>query len=502
MSAVPHHEVIIIGTGFSGLATAIKLAELNEDFIILERADDVGGVWRENDYPGAACDIPSHLYSLRTDLNPTWSRSFSAQPEIHQYLRTVADKHGLRDRIKFGSEVERADWDETAQRWLIRTVKGDLTASKLVAATGHLSDPAIPQIPGVEAFDGPTFHSSTWQHDLDLAGKRVAVIGTGASAIQFVPRVAQIADHVTVFQRTPAWILPRGDRPIRSLEKQLFRKIPAVQHLARRAIFLTRELLVIPMLHPRLSGVLERAALKHLRESVSDPEVRAKLTPNYRIGCKRILISDDYLPALSRPNVDLVTERIESVDEDGAIRTGAGTRYDCDVIIYGTGFKTTDLPIAHRIRGRDGSTLAEAWAGSPVAHQCTTVSGFPNLFLITGPSTGTGHTSATVMLETQAAHLARILTYMKSRSLHTVEPSREAQERFAARIDRRSAGTVWSDGGCDSWYLDSTGRNSTIWPSFATAFVRELRRFEASDFEWHPDHEVAPHATETPARTL
>jgi cation diffusion facilitator CzcD-associated flavoprotein CzcO len=314
-----------------------------------------------------------------------------------------------------------------------------------------------------------------------------------------VPRVAELAAHVTVFQRTPAWILPRGDRPIRALEKKLFRRIPAAQRIARRVIFLTRELLVIPMMYPRLSGVLEKAALKHLREGVADPDLRAKLTPNYRIGCKRILISDDYLPAMSRSNVDLVTERIEHV-EDGAIRTAGGARHDCDVIIYGTGFKTTDLPIAHRIRGRHRTTLAEAWGGSPVAHQCTTVSGFPNLFLITGPSTGTGHTSATVMLETQAAYLARILTYMKSRGFRTVEPSHDAQKRFASTIDRRSAGTVWSDGGCDSWYLDSTGRNSTIWPTFATVFVRELRRFDASDFEWHFNDEVAPHATESPTR--
>jgi cation diffusion facilitator CzcD-associated flavoprotein CzcO len=475
-------HIAIIGSGFGGLGAAIRLKQQGvEDFVVLERACDVGGTWRDNSYPGCACDVQSHLYSFSFAPNPDWTRSFSPQPEIWAYLKRCAQDFGVLPHMRFGQEVLAARWDDNAQRWLIDTARGRTIAAVLVMAAGALSAPVIPRLPGLDNFKGRVFHSARWAHDFDLKGRRVAVIGTGASAIQFVPEIQPQVAKLHLFQRTPAWIMPRHDRALATLERRLFRRIPAAQRTARAWFYLMRELYVFGFRHLWLAQWVQRIAAWHLARSVPDPALRAKLTPTYTIGCKRILISNDYLPAIARHNVELVTEAVAEVREHSIVSRD-GRERPVDAIIFGTGFQVTDPPLARQVRGRDGRTLTEVWAGSPQAHVGTTVAGFPNLFVLMGPNTGLGHTSVLYMLEAQIEHLLSVLGYMRRHDFSVVEPRAEAQARYVAQVQQHMAGTVWTAGGCASWYLDAQGRNSTLWPDFTWRFRRRVARLNPEEY--------------------
>ena len=475
-------QVAIIGTGFGGLGASIRLRQEGfEDFLIFERASDVGGTWRDNSYPGCACDVQSHLYSFSFAPNPDWTRSYSPQPEIWDYLKRCARDFGVLPHIRFRHEVREAAWNEGEQLWRLETSQGTFRARVLVLASGALSEPALPDLPGLDRFKGKAFHSARWEHGYELAGRRVAVIGTGASAIQFVPEIQPRVERMYVFQRTPPWIMPRTERVLREGERRMFRRFPLLQRAARGSLYLLREMFVFGFRNLRLSRLVERIALRHLERSVPDPILRAKLTPRYSIGCKRILVSNNYLPALTRPNVELVTAGIEEVREHSVLDR-EGVERPVDAIIFGTGFRATDPPLAKHVRGRGGLTLDAVWNGSPRAHLGTTVAGFPNLFILMGPNTGLGHTSVVIMLEAQIEHLLQALGYMRGGGFAAIEPRPEAQAAFVEEVERRMEGTVWTAGGCASWYLDRTGRNSTLWPDFTWRFRRRVARLDPAEY--------------------
>jgi cation diffusion facilitator CzcD-associated flavoprotein CzcO len=489
-------KVAVIGSGFAGLGMAIRLKQMGiSDFVVLERAGEVGGTWRDNTYPGAACDVPSHLYSFSFAPNPDWSSSFSPQAEIQDYLRRTTDDFGIRPHLRLGAEVRHARWDDARERWHIDTTapgargvpeKDVYDAQFLVSATGALSDPSLPDLPGLDRFAGTTFHSARWRHDHDLSGERVAVIGTGASAIQFVPQIQPRVGQLSVFQRTPPWIVPRWDRRFTRPERWMFRHLPVTQRLARTGIYWSREAYVFGFaFDPRLMKTAELVARAHLRRQVPDPELRARLTPDYTIGCKRILISNDYLPALSQPNVDLVTTGITEVRERSIV-TADGRERPVDTIIFGTGFHVTDMPIASRLAGRDGVVLADHWREGAHAHRGTTTAGFPNLFMLVGPNTGLGHTSQVFMIESQINYVADALRSADARGAATVEVRPAAEAAWNARVQADMEGTVWTSGQCASWYLDAAGRNTTLWPSFTFRFRRETRRFDPAAYHFGP----------------
>jgi cation diffusion facilitator CzcD-associated flavoprotein CzcO len=493
-----HVDTVIVGSGFSGLAMAVALERSGRHhFLVLERARGLGGTWRENSYPGCACDVPSHLYSFSFAPNPDWTSTFSPQPELQAYLRRVAEEHGITPRIRFGCELERARWDEAAQLWRLETSLGALTARVLITAAGPLSEPAIPDIPGLSRFEGTIFHSATWDHEHDLSGERVAVIGTGASAIQFVPRIQPEVSELHLFQRTPPWIMPRPDRTLTRFERGLYRRLPAAQRTMRAMLYWGRELFVIPFLHVRLAPVIGFLGRRHLRRQVPDPALRAMLTPSYAPGCKRILVSNDYLPALTKANVKVVTEGIGEIGPRSII-AGDGSERAVDTIILGTGFHVTDAPIAERVYGRDGRTLTEHWDGSLYAHRGTTVTGFPNLFLMLGPNTGLGHTSVVLMAEAQVRYIMGALEYMEAAGIGALEPRLEAQSAWNDEVQRRMRGTVWMAGGCQSWYLDSKGLNTTLWPGSTFRFRRLLSHFDPAEYRLGP---VPPPRTNEPSPT-
>ena len=462
------YDVAIIGAGFGGIGAAIKLREAGfDDFVILERAGALGGTWRANTYPGCACDVPSHLYSFSFALNPDWSRFFAPQEEILAYLERVAHESGVDERIVYGAEVTSARWEDADQRWHIDTPAGSYVARAVVSASGPLSEPSYPDIPGLDGFQGKRFHSAEWDHEHDLDGERVAVIGTGASAAQFIPHVAGRAGHLDVYQRTAGWIMPRGDRAIPKLERRLLRRVPAVQRVLRNVIYYIAELLVFGLvIEKRVLNLFEAVARRKLRRSVPDPDLRRKLTPTFRIGCKRIIFSDDYLPALAQPNVDLVTEPIAEIDATG-IRTADGTHRPVDTIILGTGFRVWDSPIAQRLVGRDDRTLAQAWGESgPQAYLGTVIAGFPNLFFLIGPNTGLGNNSMINIIEGQLGFLVDALRAMRDAGADSLDVHRAVQDRYNAGLQDAMAETVWTTGGCNSWYLVE-GENRTLWPSFS-----------------------------------
>ncbi len=477
-----HVRVAIIGTGFAGIGMAIKLLEAGErDLVLLERADQVGGTWRDNSYPGCQCDVPSHLYSFSFAPNPRWSRSFAPQQEIQDYLVRCATDFGVLPHCRFGHEVIDARWDDAAQQWHITTSQASFTADILISGHGPLSEPAYPTIAGLERFQGTTFHSATWDHDHDLAGERVAVIGTGASAIQFVPAIQPTVGHLDLFQRTPPWIVPRVDRAISRRTQHLLERFPSLQRIARGSIYWTRELLIVAMAkRTSLMRFPEKVAHEHLESQVPDPGLRAKLTPTYAIGCKRILLSNDYYPALSQPNVDVVTEGITEVREHSIITAG-GSEREVDTIIYGTGFRVTDHPIAQRLRGADGRSLAEHWAASLGAYLGSTVAGFPNFFMIVGPNTGLGHTSMVVMMEAQFAYILDALDTMARRGVTSIDVRPQVQQAYSNEMQTALADTVWGSG-CASWYLDKEGRNTTLWPTFTFSFKKRTSHFDPASY--------------------
>ncbi|MGW1764747.1 flavin-containing monooxygenase [Streptomyces sp. NPDC002073] len=480
-----HVRVAVIGSGFGGLGAAVRLRrEGITDFVVLERADSVGGTWRDNSYPGCACDVPSHLYSFSFAPNPDWPRTFSGQRHIRQYLEQVADTFGLRRHIRLNSEVEMMRWNAEELYWEIETSAGSLVADVVVSATGPLSDPKTPEIPGLADFPGKVFHSARWDHDYDLRGKRVAMIGTGASAIQIVPAIAGETGTLTLFQRTAPWVLPRTDRAISGVERWLHRQLPFTRAARRGLLWGLRELQVGAFTkHPNQLGLIESMAKANMARSIKDPALRAKLTPSYRLGCKRILLSSTYYPALARPNVDVVAAGLSEVRGNTLIASD-GTETEVDAIIFGTGFHVTDLPIADRVVGAEGKTLADTWKDGMQSLRGATAAGFPNWMTIIGPNTGLGNSSMILMIESQLNYMAdymRQLGVLGGRAALAARPS--AVHAWNRRVQDRMTRTVWSNGGCASWYLDASGRNTTLWPGTTGEFRRETRSVDLTEYE-------------------
>ncbi len=483
MEADPTHaRIVIVGAGFSGIGMAIRLKQRGiDDFAVLERAEDVGGTWRFNTYPGCTCDVPSHLYSFSFAPNPNWSQTYSPQAEIREYLGRCADRFGVRPHIRTDVDVRAAAWSEEDRRWEIETTAGPFTAELLISGMGPLTEPKLPGVPGLETFEGEIMHSARWDHDYELAGKRVASIGTGASAIQYVPVVQEVVEKLYVFQRSAPWVMPHGNRAIHGIERTVFRRFPVVQKLIRGAVYASREVLVLGFAKdPRLMRLLEKLSRSHREKQISDPELRRKVAPDYALGCKRIIPSNRWYPALAQPNVELVTSALSGVGKH-SVMDQEGVEREVDVIILGTGFHVADPPVAEQVRGRDGRLLSEVWNGRPKAYFGASVPDFPNLFLLLGPNTGLGHSSMVYMIESQIEHVLAAIEALDWRGAETIEVSPEAYHAFSDQVDSTMKGTVWATG-CSSFYFDATGRNAVLWPDWTWRFRRRAGRFDDSAY--------------------
>lgn len=489
-----HHQVVIVGAGFGGIGSAVRLRrEGISDIVILEAAEKPGGTWRDNTYPGCQCDIPSNFYSLSFAPNPEWSTTFPLQPEIQDYITEVTNRFDLDRTIRYRTELLNSRWDAPTARWRITTSAGTMTASVLILAMGFLSEPRIPKLDGLDSFRGPHFHSARWDHEVDLTGKRVAVVGTGASAIQLIPKIAPTVEHLDVYQRTPAWVLPHPNRRVAGWERWLFRRIPATQGLRRAMSFVVSE-----ARHAMLtrSGSLNRIArflgTRNIRRAIRDRDLADRVTPRYELGCKRVLLSNLYFPALARPHVGVISDHVAAITPTGLV-SGCGERRPADVIIFATGFTITGRDAYQRIHGDCGQRLATAFDAHG-AYGGVTAAGFPNLFCIAGPTSGVGHTSFLYMIEAQQRYVARIVAAMRARSLESVEVRREAQIDYLAGIQRRSANRVWKSG-CTSWFLDREGRNVAVWPGYSWTFRFRLRRFDERAYRITP---AAPQPSASP----
>jgi cation diffusion facilitator CzcD-associated flavoprotein CzcO len=483
-AAHERQHVVIIGSGFAGLCIGIKLKEAGiHDFVILERGDDVGGTWRDNHYPGAACDVPSNLYSFSFEPNPNWSRKFPTQPELYEYQRHCARKYGLLPHVRFHADVAQCRYDEAASTWTVHTRDGrSFTGAVLVSGVGGLSNPAYPSIPGLDTFAGPAFHSATWDHGVDLRGKRIAVIGSGASAIQFVPQIAPKAARLDYYQRTPPWVMPKPDRAMHAWEKQMFRLLPLTQRLYRAGVYCLLESRVLGFTtFPGIMKLAERMGRMHIHSHVQDPEKRRQLTPTYRAGCKRILLANDYYQTMARDNVKIITDGIAEVRPNGVV-TQDGTLREADVIVFGTGFKIQEMAPRGFFIGVGGRDLADVWAGGAEAYLGTSVAGFPNMFMIVGPNTGLGHNSMIYIIESQVRYIMQAIKTMRARKLRTVDVRPEVVRAYNERLQGMLRGTVWNTGGCKSWYLDANGRNTTLWPTFTFRFRSRLKSFKLGSY--------------------
>ncbi len=478
-------SVVIVGTGFAGLGTAIRLKQEGiHDFVLLEKDADLGGTWRDNTYPGCACDVPSLMYSFSFEQNPNWSRAFAEQGEIQDYLQHCADKYEVRDHIHHGVEFTGAEWNEDTRTWTVTTADGtEYVGRALISGVGALHLPSYPEIDGLERFRGETFHSADWNHEYDLEGKRVAVVGTGASAIQFVPQIAKKVSKLHLFQRTPPWIQPKPDRPIPERLRKAFRRVPLLQRAARALIYLTLELRSVAVLRDaRLQKLSQLQAKRFIRKQVDDPEIQEAVTPDYAMGCKRILLSSDFYPALNRDNVDLRANGVSEVREHSVV-DGNGEEHAVDAIIFGTGFHVTDAFEHLSIVGRGGRKLQDDWRDGMHAHLGITVSGYPNLFFLLGPNTGLGHNSVVFMIESQINYVLGILRPVLKGRISQVDVRRSAQDAYNEKIQSELSGAVWTEGGCQSWYLDANGVNRTIWPGFTWNYWRRTRRVDPADYE-------------------
>lgn len=478
-------DILIVGGGFSGMIMALELRRYGfADIVILEKADDFGGTWRENTYPGVACDIPAHLYALASHPKADWRRRYASGAEIWDYMRDVARREELYALARFGRTVTSATWDEGTRRWCVETAEGERHVCRvLVSGMGPLHVPRLPCVPGLNRFRGPAFHSARWDHGAALAGRRIAVIGTGASGVQIVPELARIAGRLTVYQRSPPWVVPRRDGAIPGWMRWLYAHVPGLRRLARRGLHELHELQhAVFRGNPRAVRLARRMALRHMARAIDDPALRARLTPDYQIGCKRILFSDDWYPALARANVDVVAQSVTEIREDAVVAADSVAR-PADVLVFATGFRVTESVASLPFHGRGGRSLGEAWHDGIAAYLGASVHGFPNLFLMLGPNSGLGHNSVLLMAEAQAGHVARLLAEMRARGIKAVEPRPEIQERFAAEMERRLSGMVWQAGGCSSWYQDAGGRNPTLWPGTVAEFRRRAHAASMSDYQ-------------------
>lgn len=502
-------RVAIVGSGFAGIGMAIRLKQMGvASLTVYEAACDIGGTWRDNAYPGAACDIPSHLYSFSFAPNPSWTRTFGSQPEILAYLKRCASEYGIDPLIRRNARVAAARFDDGARVWRLdiassqpapagpsgadRTNHTDtpgetretIEVDVVISATGPLSRPALPEIAGLDRFRGALFHSARWDHSCSLEGKTVAVIGTGASAVQFIPRIVPTVARLHVFQRTPPWIMPRPDRAVGPGMHRLFRALPLAQRLARWAIYWRHEARALAFIvNPKWMQAPTRFAKNYLARRVADPVLRAKLAPDYLLGCKRVLLSSDYYPALTQPNVDVVTTRIREITPDGLV-TEDGRRYPVDAIICGTGFDVADAGAPFPVIGARGADLDACWrAEGPQAYLGASIAGFPNFFTMIGPNTGLGHNSMVFMIESHIAYIASCLSRLCKRGARTMEVKAEVQRAFNERLQAAFRGTVWMSG-CRSWYLSKSGKNTTLWPRFSFAFRRLTRRMRESDYRF------------------
>jgi cation diffusion facilitator CzcD-associated flavoprotein CzcO len=479
-------EVLIVGAGFGGIAAAIELRKHGiADITILEKAPDLGGTWFYNSYPGAACDVPSHLYSFSFAQRRDWSRLCSPQAEIHAYLHDVARTHGIDQLVRTNTTVTACSWGAERCRWSVETASGTIyEADALILATGQLDQPARPTIEGADTFAGHSFHSAEWDHDYPLAGKRVAVIGTGASAVQFVPEIAPKVKRLSVFQRTGNWFMPRKNRRYPAAVKALFTLVPGLQAFRRRFIFEYGESLTLAIRHPdtigRLSGALSAA---FMRAQLEDPELRAKAWPDYTFGCKRVLFSSRYLPTLARPNVELVTDAIARFTPSGIV-TAAGAEHELDCVIWATGFKTTDFMFPMRVSGRSGIELREYWSAGAHAHLGMCVPGFPSMFVMYGPNTNTSGGSIIVYLEAQAAYIRQALQQLRGRAAGAIEVRAEVEAAGDRALQARFAGTAWTR--CDSWYRDEHGRVVTNWPGYMREYLAQTGQLDPAEYCFAP----------------
>jgi cation diffusion facilitator CzcD-associated flavoprotein CzcO len=481
-------SIAIIGAGFAGLGMAIQLEQRGiHSYTLFEGASRVGGTWRDNTYPGCACDVPSHLYSFSFERNPDWSHNYSPQPEILAYLERCTDKYGVRSHIRFDTWITKARWDDEAKVWCLESSAGErFVADVLVAGTGPLRTPSIPEIPGLDTFPGEVMHSARWSHDYDFAGKRVASVGTGASAIQFVPELAKEVDRLHLFQRTPAWVMPRIDGAFPEAWKARFRKYPALTFGFRNFIYWAAEGLGTGFfVDTRVNRWRERIATKHMASVITDPALREKLTPDYVMGCKRVLFSNDYYPALARDNVEVISSGVERVEGSAVVATD-GTRREVDAIVFGTGFAVTEFLAPLEVKGRGGLDLNEAWRDGAEAYYGMTVSGFPNAFILVGPNTGLGHNSIVFMIEAQVHYVIQCIERLRARELASIEVRPAAQRQFNQRIQERLQDVVWNTGGCVSWYLDENGKNVTLWPGYTTEYWLRTRRPQWSAYLEEP----------------
>lgn len=486
---------LIVGSGFSGLGMGIKLRSRgDEDFLIIEKADSVAGTWRENTYPGCACDVPSHMYSFSFEPNPDWSQMYAPQQEIREYLERVTDKYDIRRHVRFETKAVAAQWDEAAAVWRCRLEGPDgpyeVVAQHVVSAIGGLHIPSKPDFPGIEDFEGEVFHSAEWNHDYELEGKRVAVIGTGASAIQFVPEIMPKVTRLDLYQRTAPWVLPKVDRHIPRAERRLYRLFPALQRAYRWGIYWTLELVVLNAVKgERFGRIFEAIGRRHLARQVKDPVKREKLTPRYEFGCKRLLMSNDYYAALDQPHADVITDSIERVTPKGVV--AGGVEREVDAIILATGFDVEAMGSAVDIRGVGGRSLAEDWAEGIEAHRGTMVAGYPNLYFLLGPNTGLGHNSVVFMAERQIELADQAIRAVRERGAGGIAPRPAAQAAYNRRLQKHLARAVWSRS-CSNWYVDARGRNITLWPHSTWRWALEMRQLRPGEYELYPASSGVP----------
>jgi cation diffusion facilitator CzcD-associated flavoprotein CzcO len=482
-------RVAILGAGASGICLGVKLLEAGlHDFTIFEKSADVGGTWHDNRYPGACCDVPSHFYSFSFERKADWSRKFAPQAEIQDYFRRVVDEYSLRPHIRFGTEVTAASFDERAGVWRLITAAGEeLEAEVLASGVGQLNRPHVPDFPGRESFGGAAFHSARWDHGVDPAGKRVAVIGSAASAVQFIPKLAEQAAHVDVFQRTPNWVMPRLDHAYSERAKKLFAHVPGLERLYRWWIYWNFELRFL-MFRGHGDGWLARrirqACADYLAAEIPDPGLRKMLTPDYAPGCKRLLISDDYIPALRRDNVAVVTSGIEGIVPAG-VTTRDGVMHPADVIVYGTGFETTSFLAPMEIEGLGGRKLHEQWRGGAEAYLGVAVANFPNLFLLYGPNTNLGHNSILFMIEAQVRYIVECIQELSRSGRAWIAVRPEVQDVFNEGVQAALADTVWATS-CGSWYKTATGKITNNWKGFTLDYWWRMRRPDWSAFMLRP----------------